>query len=74
MKREEEPGDRTSLICPHRHRPYRHQGRADRSSEREIVLQGPLDEAQRTRLLEIADRCPVHRTLTSQIEISTRLL
>jgi uncharacterized OsmC-like protein len=49
------------------------EGRIDRI-EREIVLQGPLDAAQRARLLEIADRCPVHRTLTSEIEISTRLL
>ncbi len=49
------------------------EGRIDRI-EREIVLQGALDAAQRARLLEIADRCPVHRTLTSEIEISTRLL
>ena len=49
------------------------EGRIDRI-ERQIVLQGALDEAQRARLLEIADRCPVHRTLTSEIEISTRLL
>jgi putative redox protein len=41
--------------------------------DRQIVLEGPLDEAQRQRLLEIADRCPVHRTLTSEIKIRTRL-
>jgi len=41
--------------------------------EREITLRGPLDETQRTRLLEIADRCPVHRTLRSEIQIETRL-
>jgi putative redox protein len=41
--------------------------------EREIELTGELDEAQRDRLLEIANRCPVHRTLTSEIVISTRL-
>src|SRR5712664_46451 len=40
------------------------EGRIDRI-ERGIVLQGALDDAQRARLLEIADRCPVHRTLTS---------
>jgi uncharacterized OsmC-like protein/pimeloyl-ACP methyl ester carboxylesterase len=39
--------------------------------DREIVLQGALDAAQRVRLLEIADKCPVHRTLTSEIEIRT---
>jgi len=48
-------------------------GKIDRI-EREIVLRGALDEAQRARLLEIADRCPVHRTLTSEAKISTRLL
>jgi uncharacterized OsmC-like protein len=41
--------------------------------EREIELAGPLDEGQRARLLEIADRCPVHRTLTAEIDIRTRL-
>ena len=39
----------------------------------EIDLSGPLDTAQRARLMEIADRCPVHRTLTSQVEIRTVL-
>ncbi|MEA2988853.1 MAG: hypothetical protein QOG83_1564, partial [Alphaproteobacteria bacterium] len=33
---------------------------------------GHLDGSQRARLLEIADKCPVHRTLTSEIEIRTR--
>lgn len=37
----------------------------------EIALAGALDAEQRRRLLEIADRCPVHRTLTGQILIST---
>jgi uncharacterized OsmC-like protein len=41
--------------------------------ERVIDLQGSLDAAQRQRLLEIADMCPVHRTLTSEIKIETRL-
>lgn len=48
------------------------EGRIDRI-EREIVLEGPLTGEQRTRLLEIAGRCPVHRTLTSEIDIQTRL-
>jgi putative redox protein len=38
---------------------------------REIHLEGDLDDEQRARLMEIADRCPVHRTLTSEISIST---
>lgn len=37
-----------------------------------ITLTGNLDEAQRTRLLEIAEKCPVHKTLTNQIHIETR--
>ena len=41
--------------------------------EREIELEGPLDPEQRQRLLQIADRCPVHRTLTSETVITTRL-
>lgn len=40
---------------------------------REIRLGGNLDDKQRQRLLEIADRCPVHRTLTSEIKIRSRL-
>jgi uncharacterized OsmC-like protein/fermentation-respiration switch protein FrsA (DUF1100 family) len=41
--------------------------------ERVLTLEGPLDEAQRAKLLEIADKCPVHRTLHSQVSIPTRL-
>jgi len=37
-----------------------------------IALEGQLDPDQRARILEIADRCPVHRTLTSEIRIVTR--
>ncbi len=37
----------------------------------EIHLEGDLDEAQRKRLLQIATRCPVHRTLTSEVKIRT---
>jgi putative redox protein len=36
-----------------------------------VELHGPLDEEQRKRLLEIAGKCPVHRTLTSPIRIDT---
>jgi putative redox protein len=38
-----------------------------------IELEGPLSEEQRARLLEITERCPVHRTLESEIEIVSRL-
>jgi putative redox protein len=39
----------------------------------DLELEGELDAEQRARLLEIANKCPVHRTLTSHIVISTRL-
>ena len=42
--------------------------------DKKIELIGRLDEAQRLRLLEIADHCPVHRTLTSRIEIKSALV
>jgi len=41
--------------------------------DRYIALEGPLDEDQRARLLEIANRCPVHLTLTSKMDIRTRM-
>jgi putative redox protein len=41
--------------------------------EREIALAGELTEEQRRKVLEIADKCPVHRTLTSEINIRTTL-
>jgi putative redox protein len=39
--------------------------------DRAITFTGELDEDQRKRLMEIADKCPVHRTLTSEIDIRT---
>ncbi|MDX1554904.1 MAG: alpha/beta fold hydrolase [Xanthomonadales bacterium] len=47
-------------------------GKVDRF-ERVMSLEGDLDEEQRARLMEIADRCPVHRTLHEEVEIQTRL-
>lgn len=40
--------------------------------ERVIGIEGDLDADQRKRLMEIADKCPVHRTLTSEIRIVTK--
>ncbi|CAZ94185.1 bifunctional alpha/beta hydrolase/OsmC family protein [Zobellia galactanivorans] len=42
--------------------------------EREIKLTGPLDEKQKKRILQIADKCPVHKTLHSQIQVITKLI
>jgi putative redox protein len=41
--------------------------------DRIVRLDGPLDESQRAKLIEIAEKCPVHRTLTNQITINTLL-
>ena len=48
------------------------EGKIDRI-ERLIGLEGALDSAQRQKLLEIANKCPVHRTLHSEVVIPTRL-
>jgi putative redox protein len=48
------------------------EGKVDRI-ERTIALEGELDDVQRARLLEIANRCPVHRTLHSEIVVRTSL-
>src|SRR5437879_5101763 len=47
------------------------EGKIDRI-ERKIQLTGPLTAEQRSKLMEIADKCPVHRTLTSEVNIRTR--
>jgi putative redox protein len=41
--------------------------------ERVLTLEGDLDDAQRAKLLEIANKCPVHRTLHSEVWIPTSL-
>ena len=38
-----------------------------------LALAGALDADERARLLEIADKCPIHRTLTSEVDIRTKL-
>jgi uncharacterized OsmC-like protein len=41
--------------------------------DRVLILHGALSEEQRTKLVEIANRCPVHQTLGSKIEMNTTL-
>ena len=48
------------------------EGKIDRI-ERIIHLEGALSEEQRAKLLEISNKCPVHRTLHSEMTIPTRL-
>jgi putative redox protein len=40
--------------------------------EAEVELTGPLSKEQHAKLMEIAGKCPVHRTLTSEINIRLR--
>ena len=40
--------------------------------DRVITLEGALTEEQRAKLLEIAERCPVHQTLQGKIQVNTR--
>lgn len=41
---------------------------------RQIILRGALDEAQRTKLLKVADRCPIHASLKRGFVFTTELL
>lgn len=41
--------------------------------DREIELSGDLDDSQRQRLMQIAERCPVHQTLTSEVRVDTSM-
>ena len=40
---------------------------------RNIILSGSLDDRQKARLLNIADKCPIHKIITNPIEITTEL-
>jgi len=42
--------------------------------QRFIEIEGNLTEAQRQRMLEIADRCPVHRTLHGEVRVESTVL
>jgi uncharacterized OsmC-like protein/alpha/beta superfamily hydrolase len=55
--------------CEHCERPN---AKIDRF-ERELFVEGELDQATRERLLDIANKCPVHRTLHEEVEVVTRL-
>ncbi len=46
----------------------------DDTMEREVKLTGKLDEEQRTRLLDVANKCPVHKTLAPAVKVTTKLV
>jgi len=49
------------------------EGRIDRIT-RQLAIAGALSPEQRAKLLEIADKCPVHRTLTGEVSIVTEMV
>ena len=65
--------EKTKVYSDHQANPDSKDGRIDRF-ELEIELIGDLDDEQKARLLEIANRCPVHKTISSPSVFATRLL
>ena len=66
------PLERVTVTVRHRKGAVEgHEGRVD-IFDREIRLEGDLDAAQRQRLVEIANRCPVHKTLEGTVVVQTR--
>jgi putative redox protein len=73
-ERHDYPLDRVAVHLRHVPRRAHAGGLQDTAAERlekVVELTGDLDDAQRARLLEIAERCPVHRTLLGSLEIAT---
>ena len=69
------PLDKVHVTLEHskEERPGENDGRPVDMIDRIVRLEGALDNAQRAKLIEIAEKCPVHRTLTNQININTLL-
>jgi putative redox protein len=66
------PLERVSVTLTHEKVEVEGKGKIDRISRR-IGLEGNLTPEQRNRMLEIANRCPVHRTLSVNLEIDSSL-
>lgn len=66
------PLERVSVTLTHEKVEVEGEGKIDRISRR-IGLEGNLTPEQRNRMLEIANRCPVHRTLSGNLEIDSSL-
>ena len=66
------PLERISVTLTHEKVEVEGKGKIDRISRR-IGLEGNLTPEQRNRMLEIANRCPVHRTLSGNLEIDSSL-
>lgn len=63
---------KTSVTVTH-HKETDADGKKKDIFTRAITLEGDLDDAQKTRLIEIANKCPVHRTLENSSTITTTL-
>jgi len=61
----------TRISVALRHEKIEIDGKAIDRIEREITLEGDLSDELRTRMLEIAEKCPVYRTLSSQMQIDS---
>jgi len=78
-RRKEWPLEHVTVCLRHSHEYARDAAKSEAKGatltviDREIALDGALNDDQRARLLAIANRCPVHLTLSSKIEIRTRL-
>ncbi len=66
------PLERVSVTLTHEKIEVEGKGKIDRISRR-IGLEGNLTPEQRNRMLEIANRCPVHRTLSGNLQIDSSL-
>lgn len=69
------PLDKVHVTLEHskEERPGENDGEPVDMIDRIVRLEGALDDEQRAKLIEIAEKCPVHRTLTNQININTLL-
>jgi putative redox protein len=71
-ERKELPLTRVTVTLGHEKVEVEGRGRIDRITRR-ISLEGNLTPEQRERMLEIANRCPVHRTLSGNLDIDSQL-
>ncbi|PPT94567.1 OsmC family protein [Xanthomonas arboricola] len=61
------------LTGVHVHLHYTQRGAGGTQISREIVLEGALDDGRRARLMDVADKRPIHRLLTGEVRIDSRL-
>lgn len=62
-----------TAVQVHLHLHYTQRGAAGTAITRDVVLEGALDDEQRARLMEVADKCPIHRLLTGEVRIESQL-